>query len=379
MAPGPASGVMAPSHWGPSRGAEAWRATMECRRRSPRCRACRCPRSAGATATGRRARRTSSSFRRPPRWRSPGDRTGPARLQVRRLLDRGLVRGVCLEVPPPARERARAGRVLDGLASRPPSDTGTLVMVARPPPAGRRVAVLEAMPVPETTVVIPPRTARAPSDAPAPAALPPMLAPAPTADPIVRTTASAGLLTTAGVFSCQTRTPYPATAPSNPATTHSSISPPPPPESHLAASTQPRWHRTSPSLLPHHPDRRKSQQPGRGPRPTARNAAVTRAGDTAIRPWWLYLAFAAGTPAGAEVLDADTREADPRHPAGVASGMATPPAGLAGGLHACGQRRVHRAAHGDPQRRHAGSPADLGLDRRWRGRPGASGPDAPRR
>jgi len=114
-------------------------------------------------------------------------------------------------------------------------------MVARPPPAGRRVAVLEAMPAPETTVVIPPRTARAPSDAPAPAALPPMLAPAPTADPIVRTTASAGLLTTAGVFSCQTRTPYPATAPSNPATTHSSIGPPPP-ESHrtMAASTRPR-------------------------------------------------------------------------------------------------------------------------------------------
>lgn len=34
--------------------------------------------------SGRRARRTSSSFRRPPRWRSPGDRTGPARLQVGR-------------------------------------------------------------------------------------------------------------------------------------------------------------------------------------------------------------------------------------------------------------------------------------------------------
>jgi hypothetical protein len=156
-----------------------------------------------------------------------------ARLQDRRLLDRGLVRGVCLDVAPAVRERALAGRVLDGLASRPPSDTGTLVMVlARPPRAERRVAVLEATPAPETTVVMPPRTARAPSDAPAPAALPPMLAPAPTADPIVRTTASAGLLTTAGVFSCQTRTPYPATAPSNPATTHSSISPPPP--SHTA-------------------------------------------------------------------------------------------------------------------------------------------------
>lgn len=34
--------------------------------------------------SGRRARRTSSSFRRPPRWRSPGDRTGPARLQMGR-------------------------------------------------------------------------------------------------------------------------------------------------------------------------------------------------------------------------------------------------------------------------------------------------------
>jgi len=164
-----------------------------------------------------------------------------ARLQDRRLLDRGLVRGVCLEVAPAVREPALAGRVLDGLASRPPSDTGTLVIVvARPPPAERRVAVLEATPAPETTVVRPPRTARAPSDAPAPAALPPMLAPAPTADPIVRTTASAGLLTTAGVFSCQTRTPYPATAPSNPAT-HSFIGPPPP-QSHrtMAASTRPR-------------------------------------------------------------------------------------------------------------------------------------------
>ena len=155
-----------------------------------------------------------------------------ARLQERRLLGRGLVLGVCLEVAPPARERARAGRALDDVAPRPPSDTGTLVMVrARPPPPARRVAVLEATPAPETTVAMPPRTARAPSDAPAPAALPPMLAPASTADPIVRTTASAGLLTTAGVFSCQTRTPYPATAPSNPATTHSSISAPPP-ESH---------------------------------------------------------------------------------------------------------------------------------------------------
>jgi len=102
------------------------------------------------------------------------------------------------------------------------------MVAARPPPAGRRVAVLDATPAPETTVAMPPRTARAPSDAPAPAALPPMLAPAPTADPIVRTTASAGLLTTAGVFSCQTRTPNPATTPSNPATTHSSISTPPP-------------------------------------------------------------------------------------------------------------------------------------------------------
>ncbi len=100
-------------------------------------------------------------------------------------------------------------------------------MVLERPPPERRVAVFEAAFAPEATVVIPPRTARAPSDAPAPAALPPRLAPAPTADPIVRMTASAGSLTTAGAFSCQIRAPYPATAPSNPATSHSSISAPP--------------------------------------------------------------------------------------------------------------------------------------------------------
>jgi hypothetical protein len=149
------------------------------------------------------------------------------RFQDRRLLDRDVVLGVCFEEAPPARERGRAGRALDGVDPRRPPDTGTLVMVLpRPPPADRRVAALEATPAPATTVVTPPRTARAPNDAPAPAALPPMLAPAPAADPIVRTTAPAGSLTTAGTFSCQTRTPYPATAPSNPATAHSSISTP---------------------------------------------------------------------------------------------------------------------------------------------------------
>lgn len=100
------------------------------------------------------------------------------------------------------------------------------MVLPRPPPPERRVAALDATPAPATTVVTPPRTARAPNDAPAPAALPPMLAPAPAADPIVRTTSPTGFLTTAGTFSCQTRTPYPATAPSNPATTHSSISAP---------------------------------------------------------------------------------------------------------------------------------------------------------
>ncbi len=50
MAPGPASGVMAPSHWGPSRGAEAWRARMECRRRSPR--RSQCAKPDGSFRTG---------------------------------------------------------------------------------------------------------------------------------------------------------------------------------------------------------------------------------------------------------------------------------------------------------------------------------------
>jgi hypothetical protein len=75
------------------------------------------------------------------------------------------------------------------------------------PRAGRPVAARETAPAPETTVFIPPRTARAPTEAPAPATLPPMLAPVPTADPTVRTTISVGLLTIDGAFSCQTRTP----------------------------------------------------------------------------------------------------------------------------------------------------------------------------
>jgi hypothetical protein len=132
-------------------------------------------------------------------------------------------------------------------------------MVPERPPPERRVALFEAALAPEATVVIPPRTARAPSDAPAPAALPPRLAPAPTADPIVRTTASAGPLTTAGAFSCQIRAPYPATAPSNPATSHSSISAPP-----IGRLHGQQFNPSLPSPLRHHPDWTKpSRSPGR--------------------------------------------------------------------------------------------------------------------
>jgi hypothetical protein len=89
-----------------------------------------------------------------------------------------------------------------------PSDTGTLVSVPpRARPGERRVAALETAPAPAAIVATPPCTASAPSDAPALAALPPRRAPAPSADPTVRTAASAGCFTALGAFSCQRRIP----------------------------------------------------------------------------------------------------------------------------------------------------------------------------
>jgi hypothetical protein len=158
-------------------------------------------------------------------------------------------------------------------------------VLARPSPPVRRAAVLEAAPIPETTVAIPPRATRAPSDAPAPAALPPTLAPVPTADPIVRTTVSAGFFTALGVFSCQTRTPYPAAAPISPANTHSSISalhlPERPP--HRTDSARLRAHHTSPSALRHHPIR--VMPSGRGRESVAARARQAGARDNREAAW----------------------------------------------------------------------------------------------
>lgn len=111
------------------------------------------------------------------------------RLRDGPLVDREVVVPLDLRVVPARVDRARFGRVADGVAW-PPSDTGTLVRGFPPGlPAACRVATLEAATAPEAIVTTPPRTARAPSDAPALAALPPMLVPVPSADPTVRTAA----------------------------------------------------------------------------------------------------------------------------------------------------------------------------------------------
>ena len=184
----------------------------------------------------------ANSLRAPARGR---DLRVADRGQVPRVLDRGpvlpvsAVRGeVGVAAPDRDRERpsvdlvrvdrvrvgwVRADRPRERAASPRPPDTATLDIGLPPrPPAGRPVATREAAFTPETTVFTPPRIVRAPSDTPVPAALPPIPTPVPTADPTVRTAVSVGFFTIWGAFSCQTRAPYPATAPRNPATSHSS-------------------------------------------------------------------------------------------------------------------------------------------------------------
>jgi hypothetical protein len=202
---------------------------------------------------------------------------GPPRGQDPRVLELGPVLPVCVraevEVAAPDRDRerpwvdlvrvdwvrvdcVRVDRVrVRGASPRPP-DTATLDNGLPPrPAAGRPVATRVAAPAPETTVFIPPRIARAPNDTPAPAALPPISTPVPTADPTVRTAVSVGFFTIWGALSCQTRAPYPATAPRNPATNHSSTCTAPSGRSwmlHPAAS-----HLIARPPVRHHPDRRK--------------------------------------------------------------------------------------------------------------------------
>lgn len=171
------------------------------------------------------------------------------------VLDRGLGVRVCVELASPEGERAHVDLVLGralaaSVGHRHPRE------MSLAPPAGRPVAARETAPTPETTVFIPPRTARAPAEAPAPATLPPMLAPVPTADPTVRTTASVGFLTTDGAFSAR-REPHirprhrSAPRPASPPSAHRPrVAPVRPP-------SRQRGHLITRSPLRHHTDRAK--------------------------------------------------------------------------------------------------------------------------
>jgi hypothetical protein len=166
------------------------------------------------------------------------------RVRDGRLLGCAPVR---LALPPPV-VRDGAARFADRGAW-PLADTGIFVNgFPLGVGVGRRVTALEAVPAPAATVATPPRTRRVPSDTPAPAVLPPRLAPVPSADPTVRTAASAGRLTASGAFSCQNRVPYPNATPISPAINNSSIGTTPisarhhEPVSSLAATIQPHVH-----------------------------------------------------------------------------------------------------------------------------------------
>jgi hypothetical protein len=128
----------------------------------------------------------------------------PDRERERACVDLVRVDGVrvdCARVDRVPVDWARVVRVLvERLRERPDApgspDTATLEICLPPrPPAGRPVATRVAAFAPEATVSIPPRIARAPSDTPAFAALPPMPTPVPSADPTVRTAVSVGFFT----------------------------------------------------------------------------------------------------------------------------------------------------------------------------------------